>query len=86
MFGGRGIVPTDILGVSSPPSRRVAALRPRFAGLSALTPAPRTLVQTDSYRTMPNVDPLHVVVDDLSRICQFSLVVDTREPQRRLLR
>ena len=27
---------------------------------------------------MPNLDPLHVVVDDLSRICQFSMAVDTR--------
>ena len=41
-------------------------------------PAPRTLVQTGSYRTMPNLDPLHVVVDDLLRICQFSMVVNIR--------
>ncbi len=34
--------------VCSPASRRVASLRPRFAGLTALTPAPRTLVQTGS--------------------------------------
>ncbi len=34
--------------VCSPTSRRVASLRPRFAGLTALTPAPRTLVQTGS--------------------------------------
>ena len=34
--------------VCSPASRRVASLRPRSAGLTALTPAPRTLVQTGS--------------------------------------
>ena len=32
----------DSLRLCSPPSRRVAALRPRFAGLTALTAAPRT--------------------------------------------
>ena len=31
------------LTVCSPPSRRVAALRPRYAGLTALTPAARTV-------------------------------------------
>ena len=34
--------------VCSPASRRVASLRPRSAGLAALTPAPRTLVQAGS--------------------------------------
>ena len=34
--------------VCSPASRRVASLRPRSAGLTALTPAPRTLVQAGS--------------------------------------
>ena len=34
--------------VCSPASRRVVSLRPRSAGLTALTPAPRTLVQTGS--------------------------------------
>ena len=38
--------PTDSFGVCSPPSRRVASLRPRFAGLAAWTAAPRTPVQT----------------------------------------
>ena len=33
---------TDSDGVCSPASRRVATLRPRFAGLATLTPAPRT--------------------------------------------
>ena len=33
---------TDSVGVCSPASRRVATLRPRFAGLATLTPAPRT--------------------------------------------
>jgi hypothetical protein len=67
--GGRGHRPTDILGVCSPPSRRVAALPPRLRG-AAWTTASRTLVQTGSDRTMPNLDPLHVVVDDPSRIRQ----------------
>ena len=83
MLWWSGHRPTDILGVCSPPSRRVAALRPRFAGLSALTAAPRTLVRTGSYRTMPNLDPLHVVVDDPSRICRFSMAVDNRAALRR---
>ncbi len=38
--------PTDSFGVCSPPSRRVASLRPRFAGLSIWTAAPRTPAQT----------------------------------------
>ena len=33
---------TDSVGVCSPASRCVATLRPRFAGLATLTPAPRT--------------------------------------------
>ena len=52
--------------VCSPASRRLATLGPRYAGLTALTPAPRTLVQTGSCVTMPSHDPLHVVVGDLS--------------------
>ena len=39
---------TNSVRVCSPASRRFASLRPRFAGLPALTPAPRTLVQTGS--------------------------------------
>ena len=35
---------THSVRVCSPPSRRVAPLRPRCAGLTAWTPAPRTLV------------------------------------------
>ncbi len=35
-------VGSDILTVCSTPSRRVAALRPRYAGLAALTASPRT--------------------------------------------
>ena len=59
--------------------RQGASLRsaPASRGSRPLTTAPRTLVQTGSYRTMPNLDPLHVVVDDLSRICPFSMPVDT---------
>ena len=48
-----------------------------------MTTAPRTLVQTGSYRTMPNLDPLHVVVDDLSRSCRFSMVVDNLDSSNR---
>ena len=39
---------TNSVRVCSPASRRFASLRPRYAGLPALTPAPRTLVQTGS--------------------------------------
>ena len=70
--------PTHSFGGCSPSSRRVAPLRPRYAGLSALTTAPRTPVQTGSYRTMPNSDPLHVVVDDLSRFRRSEATVDRR--------
>ena len=48
---------TDSVRVCSPASRRVAPLRPRFAGLTALTPAPRTLVQTGSCRRCPILTP-----------------------------
>ncbi len=70
--------PTDSFGVCSPSSRRVAALRPRFAGLSALTTAPRAPVQTGRLWTMPNPDPLHVVVDHPCRFRHFRATVDTR--------
>ena len=36
---------TNIVRVRSPPSRRVTALRSRYAGLPALTAVPRTLIQ-----------------------------------------
>ena len=71
--------PTHSFGGCSPASRRVAPLRPRYAGLSALTTAPRTPVQTGSYRTMPNSDPLHVVVDDLSRFRRSEATVDSQD-------
>ena len=64
--------------VCSPASRRVASLRPRSAGLPALTPAPRTLDQTGSCRRCPPIHPLHVVVDVLSRTTLFSVTVDKR--------
>ena len=63
--------------VCSPTSRRVASLRPRSAGLTALTPAPRTLVQTGSCRRCSLIHPLHVVVDVLSRMTLFRATVDT---------
>jgi hypothetical protein len=62
--------------VCSPTSRRVASLRPRSAGLTALTPAPRTLVQTGSCRRCSLIHPLHVVVDVLSRMTLFRATVD----------
>ena len=58
-------------------SRRVASLRPRSAGLTALTSAPRTLVQPGSCRQCPLIHPLHVVVAVLSRITPFPATVDT---------
>jgi len=39
----RWLRPTDSMRVCSPPSRRLATLAPRYAGLTALTTAPRTL-------------------------------------------
>ena len=42
----------DILTVCSPPSRRVATLRPRYAGLTALTASPRTLTNTAPNRRL----------------------------------
>ena len=48
---------TNSVCVCSPASRRVATLRPRFAGLTALTPAPRTLVQAGFLPTMPTPAP-----------------------------
>ena len=64
--------------VCSPTSRRVASLRPRSAGLMALTSAPRTLVQTGSCRRCPLIHPLHVVVAVLSRMTPFPATVDRR--------
>ena len=64
--------------VCSPTSRRVASLRPRSAGLTALMPAPRTLVQTGSCRRCPLIHPLHVVVAVLSRMTPFPATVDSR--------
>jgi len=53
--------------------RQGASLRsaPRFAGLPALTPAPRTLVQTGSCWRCPLIQPLHVVVVLPPRIDPF---------------
>ena len=62
--------------VCSPTSRRVASLRPRSAGLTALTPAPRTLVQTGSCRRCSLIHPLHVVVDVPSRMTLFRATAD----------
>ncbi len=64
--------------VCSPTSRRVASLRPRFAGLTALTPAPRTLVQIGSCRRCSLIHPLHVVVDVPSRMTLFRATADKR--------
>ena len=63
--------------VCSPTSRRVASLRPRSAGLTALTPAPRTLVQIGSCRRCSLIHPLHVVVDVPSRMTLFRATADT---------
>ena len=63
--------------VCSPTSRRVASLRPRSAGLTALTPAPRTLVQTGSCRRCALIHPLHVVVDVPSRMTLFRATADS---------
>ena len=62
--------------VCSPTSRRVASLRPRSAGLTALTPAPRTLVQIGSCRRCSLIHPLHVVVDVPSRMTLFRATAD----------
>ena len=62
--------------VCSPTSRRVASLRPRSAGRTALTPAPRTLLQTGSCRRCSLIHPLHVVVDVPSRMTLFRATAD----------
>ena len=49
---------------------------PPLRGLTALTPAPRTLVQTGSCRRCQLVHPLHVVVDALFRMTLFPATVD----------
>ena len=72
--------------VCSPTSRRVASLRPRSAGLTALTPAPRTLVQIGSCRRCSLIHPLHVVVDVPSRMTLFRATADSRPPHRRASR
>jgi len=43
MMPARAVGPISMT-VCSPASRRVASLRPRFAGLTALTPAARTVL------------------------------------------
>ena len=73
-----GAVGAVSVGVCSPPSRLVTALRTRVAGLTALTAAPRTPVQAGSCPTAPHGRPLHVVVDHLSRIHHFEANVDIR--------
>ena len=66
----RGSVGTDV-------TERLAALGPCFAGLTALTTAPRTLVQTGSRLTMPNPRPQDVGVDARFRLTPFLMTVDT---------
>ena len=73
---------TNSVRVCSPTSRRVASLRPRSAGRTALTPAPRTLVQTGSCRRCSLIHPLHVVVDVPSRMTLFRATADTERPER----
>ena len=57
------VVPTqnavgpDIFAVCSTPSRRVAALRPRYAGLTALTASPRTVTITALNRRLIHATP-----------------------------
>ena len=63
--------------VCSPSSRLLATLGPRFAGLTALTTAPRTLVRTGSCLSMPNRRPQDVAVDHQFRLVQFWMSVDT---------
>ena len=50
---------------------------PRSAGLTALTPAPRPLVQIGSCRRCSLIHPLHVVVDVPSRMTLFRATADT---------
>ena len=64
-------------------ARRFAP-RPRSAGRTALTPAPRTLVQIGSCRRCSLIHPLHVVVDVPSRMTLFRATADTWLDGRRL--
>jgi len=70
---------TTSVRVCSPSSRHLATLGPRFAGLTALTTAPRTLVRTGFCLSMPNPRPQDVAVDDLFRVVQFRMTVDTTQ-------
>ena len=76
--GWPGHRPTDIFGVCSPPSRRVAALRPPLRGAFGLDGgSAHACPDRHAIGRCPTLTPLHVVVDDLSSICRFSMSVDT---------
>ncbi len=68
---------TTSVRVCSPSSRCLATLGPRFAGLTALTTAARTLVRTGSCLSMPNPRPQDVAVDDLFKFVQIRMTVDS---------
>ena len=57
MLWCRGHRRTDSVRVCSPPSRRVAPLRPAVAGPTALTPAPRTPSRLAPVRRCPILTP-----------------------------
>ena len=67
----------DSVRVCSPASRRVAPLRPRFRGACGLDAGSAHARPDWLLQTMPGPDPLHVVVDDLSKL--------TRYDQRRVM-
>ena len=77
--GGRGIVrPT----ASACARRRQGASRRSAPASRGSRPGRRLrarLSRPGIYRTMPNPDPLHLVVDDLSRLTHFRATVDSKE-------
>ena len=80
MLGLRWHRQTARVRVCSPSSRRLATLGSRFAGLAALTTAPRSPIRTGSCLSMPNRALQDVGVDDLFGFLHFRMSVDTRRP------
>ena len=70
----------DSVRVCSPASRRVAPLRPRFGGACGLDAGSAHARPDWLLQTMPGLDPLHVVVDELGRIRRFRATVDRHSP------
>ena len=75
--GAGGHRQTNSVRVCSPASRRVAPLRPRYRGARSLDTGSAHARPGWLLPTMPNHDPLHVVVDDVSTFLHVPTTVDT---------